>query len=869
MSYEKWSRFFQKIRIQRNIQNSIDYYYDILQKCSKHAEILYDNRIIKRYNYNDTIKLIKTAHFELDRLNTTNINDLMKRPLKGLLRPLVRLVERAVFSVGVSNVIELLEYLGCYTDLKEHYEWLKYCSTPCVVSRELGKCSNIFFRNVTLTNINSYVDNQSIWLSIPYSNKIHIAIKLVIGRDPNGLIKRAFHSKIRRLNSDHRSLLWAIHPKQFIASSLSEIRSSVQKLIKMRERISKTPIGKLIQEFISADTTKRVSLFCSMCIPLTLNIDSSKSPVTKDKSPIHQRIFTDEEIDNPFKTRNKIPRTPTLMENKRTYIKDNDVKDIENDEDEDEQDSYSISSDSSRSVDSPVEPDKEMDPLLSTMYDLVANHSFVNRRDIIDSIDLLPWEVQRKIRNIRDYVVSHPPIEEDEIPNETRIQLLPIDESTKRTVYSRIKEAKNRGGDSSTKAASWVNGFFRIPFGIFRKEPILQRRAKTLHAINETLHEENITGFHDIVNSLLRKYPKLIISKEDYRGIFWSDYVILESLKSINDSKTFKEIMSDMGGIEINIIDKQITYKLIETENPPDAAEYYAHITSRGGIFPNESSCKKIGEILNRWYSHRTKLAESLKDTRNLLNKCVRFQENAKDHVMRVIGQWMVGKDNGYCLGFEGPPGVGKTTLAREGLAKILRDESGKPRPFRMIALGTLVGHNYTYQSSQWGDIVRILMEAECMNPIIYVDELDKVSQTENGKEIISILTHLTDPAQNEEFQDRYFSGVRLNMSKVLFVFSYNDPSKIDPILLDRIHRIHFDPMTTHEKLKVINSHTLPEISKDLCMSTDSDAFKIGDFVLRELIHRYTNEAGLRKIKEILYISRNKSTKYLYGKPTA
>ena len=82
------------------------------------------------------------------------------------------------------------------------------------------------------------------------------------------------------------------------------------------------------------------------------------------------------------------------------------------------------------------------------------------------------------------------------------------------------------------------------------------------------------------------------------------------------------------------------------------------------------------------------------------------------------------------------------------------------------------------------------------MNPIIFIDELDKVSRTEHGKEIIGILTHLIDPTQNMAFQDKYFNGVDLDMSKVLFIFSYNDVNAIDKILLDRIHRIKFNHLT-------------------------------------------------------------------------
>ena len=118
-----------------------------------------------------------------------------------------------------------------------------------------------------------------------------------------------------------------------------------------------------------------------------------------------------------------------------------------------------------------------------------------------------------------------------------------------------------------------------------------------------------------------------------------------------------------------------------------------------------------------------------------------------------------------------------------------MRDDNGAKRPFAFIPIGgssngsTLCGHNYTYVGSTWGRIADILMEKKCMNPIIFIDELDKVSRSEHGKEIIGILTHLVDETQNEAFQDKYFTGINLDLSKALFIFSYNDPSHIDKIL--------------------------------------------------------------------------------------
>ena len=87
------------------------------------------------------------------------------------------------------------------------------------------------------------------------------------------------------------------------------------------------------------------------------------------------------------------------------------------------------------------------------------------------------------------------------------------------------------------------------------------------------------------------------------------------------------------------------------------------------------------------------------------------------------------------------------------------------------------------------------------MNPIIYIDELDKISKTEHGKEIISILTHITDQSQNKEFYDRYFSSIPIDLSQILFIFSYNDKDNIDRILRDRIQEITIKPLSVKEKL--------------------------------------------------------------------
>jgi ATP-dependent Lon protease len=143
------------------------------------------------------------------------------------------------------------------------------------------------------------------------------------------------------------------------------------------------------------------------------------------------------------------------------------------------------------------------------------------------------------------------------------------------------------------------------------------------------------------------------------------------------------------------------------------------------------------------------------------------------------------------------------------------------------------------------------LIESRCMNPIIYIDELDKISKTEHGKELIGILTHLTDPAQNSEFTDKYFSGIPIDLSKCLIIFSYNDPDLIDKILLDRIQRIHIEPLAKKDKLMVARNHIIPEIITNIGLSKED--IEISDQILEYIIDTYTYEAGARKLKEKLY----------------
>lgn len=264
---------------------------------------------------------------------------------------------------------------------------------------------------------------------------------------------------------------------------------------------------------------------------------------------------------------------------------------------------------------------------------------------------------------------------------------------------------------------------------------------------------------------------------------------------------------------------------------------------------------KLNNELLkDEWTNYKKKRIEYIKSVRNKLDKAVYGHNEAKLQLERLFAQWINGSTKGAVLGLQGPPGTGKTSLAKNGLSKCLVDDTGKPRPFAFLPIGgsvngsTLVGHSYTYVGSTWGRIVDILIITQCMNPIIFIDELDKVSQTEHGREIISVLTHLTDSTQNDEWEDKFFSGIKLDLSKALIVFSFNDPTLIDPILKDRITIIETHPLKLQEKLTIIRDYTLPEVCKQVGFNPSD--IVISDEIITWLINTYTNEAGIRKIKE-------------------
>ena len=359
-----------------------------------------------------------------------------------------------------------------------------------------------------------------------------------------------------------------------------------------------------------------------------------------------------------------------------------------------------------------------------------------------------------------------------------------------------------------------------------------------------------------------------------------NDFSFYEKLEIEEQKKIIKEVREIN---KITRIEKPYRMTLLESEIPVQfKAAAMKKINSLRYMEPGSGEFYKIKNWVDTFmripFGKHEGLPISIEDG---VEKCHDFMENAqktldaavyglndaKMQIMQMLGQLLTNpKSIGTAIAIHGPPGTGKTSLVKEGISKILN------RPFAFIALGGatdssfLEGHGYTYEGSMWGKIVQILIDSKCMNPVIYFDELDKISETPRGEEIAGILTHLTDTSQNSQFHDKYFAEINFDLSKCLFIFSYNDESKVNPILKDRMYRIKTKGYSQKEKTNISKSYLLPKICEQVRF-TNSEII-IPDPTIHYIIDNHCNkEDGVRNLKRCLEIIHTKLNLYRLMKP--
>ena len=532
--------------------------------------------------------------------------------------------------------------------------------------------------------------------------------------------------------------------------------------------------------------------------------------------------------------------------------------------------------------------ENEFQYLAYLLYDLLSNEN----NGAIDTLeqtllyDSLPWNIKKFFRNAMKQTIKYTNtlnnFDNNKIPLEQQICLMKVSDTIKEKAILKLKEIKAKSEDSGSKARQYLDGLLKIPFGIVKEEHILTIIGETQILFKNIIEKINIKNPDDVTLLTKDKYTNIEllthtknIKESHLTSIIKQSneelYKAIKCLKKehvININIFINQLIktNSLNYTKLNYSGKKVSVLQDNIINFINIYIYNPNSNIMNSIYTHLSHiilCTNPNEYITSINNDVALIHKNISDVTNYMNnvnktldEAIYGHEKAKRQISRIIGQWINGEKSGYCFGFEGVPGCGKTTLAKKGIANCLKDADGNSRPFAFIAVGgsangsTLEGHNYTYVGSTWGRIVDILIDTKCMNPIIFIDELDKISKTEHGREIIGILTHLIDPTQNDVFQDKYFSGIELNLSKALFIFSYNDVEAIDRILLDRIHRIKFKHLSLKEKLIITRNYTLPEIYKKMGFE---NIIEIKDQLIEYIIRTYTNEPGIRKLKEILF----------------
>jgi ATP-dependent Lon protease len=401
---------------------------------------------------------------------------------------------------------------------------------------------------------------------------------------------------------------------------------------------------------------------------------------------------------------------------------------------------------------------------------------------------------------------------------------------------------------------------------------------KCIEMYEEEIQKENVKREKKVKKQKdkhMRIFRKIVKDKNTS-----NDFTFYEKLDIENQKRIIKELREIN---KITRIEKPYRMTLLESSIPVQfKAAAMKKINSLRHMEPGSGEYYKIKNWVDTFmripFGKFEGLPISMSDG---VEKCHDFMEkaqktlddavyglnDAKMQIMQMLGQLITNpKAIGTAIAIHGPPGSGKTSLVKEGISKILN------RPFAFIALGGatdssfLEGHGYTYEGSTWGKILQILIDSKCMNPVIYFDELDKISETPRGEEIAGILTHLTDTSQNSQFHDKYFAEINFDLSKCLFIFSYNDEHKVNAILKDRMYRIKTKGYSQKEKTIISNNYLLPRIREQV--KFNSEEIVIPDSTIHYIVESHCDkEDGVRNLKRCLEIIHTKLNLYRLMRP--
>tara|TARA_Y100000389_G_scaffold131986_1_gene129359 strand:+ start:4549 stop:6894 length:2346 start_codon:yes stop_codon:yes gene_type:complete len=329
-----------------------------------------------------------------------------------------------------------------------------------------------------------------------------------------------------------------------------------------------------------------------------------------------------------------------------------------------------------------------------------------------------------------------------------------------------------------------------------------------------------------------------------------------EQLKHIKKELGQNEEDDDVSKIKDNIKKSKLSKEAKEKcEIEVAKLEKMGNFSSEYGVVKNY-----LDNILSLPWKKYSKTSNDLEKSLKILDKNHYSLEKVKERILEFLAvQIKTNSLKGPIICFAGPPGVGKTSLA-----KSCADAVG--RKYVKVSLGgvrdesEIRGHRRTYVGSMPGKIIQSLKKIKCDNPLMLLDEIDKMSSDFRG-DPSSAMLEVLDPEQNKSFNDHYLE-VEYDLSKIMFIATANNISEIPIPLRDRMEIIQLSGYSESEKLSIANSHLIPKIRKDNGLTARE--FKIIDQAILKIIREYTFEAGVRNLeRELSKVARKIAKKII------
>ena len=392
-----------------------------------------------------------------------------------------------------------------------------------------------------------------------------------------------------------------------------------------------------------------------------------------------------------------------------------------------------------------------------------------------------------------------------------------------------------RKASSETDPLLFIN--VAILFGFDMKDKLLIYNATTLENKLLTLLKV-ITEQIELltIESRINEQVKASLDKNQ------KEYFLREKMKAISkeigdDDEEYNEIENKINNSKMNEDVKQKALKeLNRLRKLPMQSPEYSYVRNY------------IEELITIPFGSYTNDSIDLKKAREILDKEHSGLEKVKDRIIEILAiMKLTNKVSGQIICLAGPPGVGKTSIAKS-IANALGRKFVKMSVGGVSDEAEIRGHRRTYVGAMPGRIVYNLKQAGSMNPVFLIDEIDKMTSNVKG-DPASAMLEVLDPEQNSNFRDNFIE-VPIDLSKVMFIATANNIQDIPAPLYDRMEVIELSSYTTNEKFEIAKNYLIPrQVEKN---GLKQEQLVINDETLKDIIDEYTYEAGVRGLERTI-----------------